>query len=470
MMRIFTKLPLQLALLVLASLLLMALPLAWDTLTGQQPTARLASTVTRVPGPAEAGAARPPAMPPEPPGTRRTGAQPPRLGPVKPLGNSEIFVQGLRALLLYLETQKKEHLEQAAGHFDRAVNRVPRQQGRMPAAEFSSTKYAMYRAYCQELLGNLNPKKKLIRSGAVSEGNYQFYFHARLEKLEDVIRMTLQLEDQLYLRHINEALARHAAAHKKRYPARLEALVPKYLEHLPVDPACPKNNYARRYALSPGGGGYTLKPCARLELGGRTRVRVSYDAEEEFKVYHMVVGDFLQPDRLNTFLPPLIKYSGLKAGQVVADIGSGPGLFTFPFARVVGPAGQVIAADVNPSVLAYVRFIAARRPQLKVKVHRCVFEDVGLPANSVDVAFIIQTYHAMLIFSDPGNADIYRRRLYPWLTTIRKALRPDGRLIIQDGLKKISTAILKKQVEGAGFSTVRMETGWDQEIIAVFKK
>jgi len=58
------------------------------------------------------------------------------------------------------------------------------------------------------------------------------------------------------------------------------------------------------------------------------------------------------------------------------------------------------------------------------------------------------------------------------VTSIRKMLKPGGRLVIQEGLKKISTKILQKQVVGAGFKLVTIKTGEpkDEDIIAVFKK
>ena len=388
-----------------------------------------------------------------------------------PLGNNELFVKGLRAVLLYLQTGDAGVLSSAAAHLDLACQKEATQK-EAPGAEFARVKYLMYRAYVHERQGDPAFKKKLIESGTVSGGNYEFYFHAKMEKLSNVVMMQLQTEDALFMRHIRRALHRHAAANGKRYPASLAALVPKYMDHVPFDPACPKNSYAKRYALTEGAKSFDLTACDSLELGGRTSKRGQFNAEEEYKVYHMIVGDFLQRERLTSFLPPLVKYSGIKQGEVVADVGSGPGLFTFPFARIVGPKGKVFAVDINQSVLAYVRFIAERLPGLNVKVKHSVPDDVGLPKGTVDVAFMVQTYHAMLLFSDPGNAKVYKEKLLPWLTSIRAALKPGGRLVIQEGKEKISPEILQKQVQGAGFSTVRVVMGKPKprDIIAVFKR
>jgi ubiquinone/menaquinone biosynthesis C-methylase UbiE len=44
----------------------------------------------------------------------------------------------------------------------------------------------------------------------------------------------------------------------------------------------------------------------------------------------------------------------VREGMRVMDAGCGPGFFTIPMARLVGPYGHVIAADVQPGMLALV--------------------------------------------------------------------------------------------------------------------
>jgi len=45
----------------------------------------------------------------------------------------------------------------------------------------------------------------------------------------------------------------------------------------------------------------------------------------------------------------------LRAGQVVADVGCGPGFFTLPIARAVQPGGRVFALDIVPEMLDRLR-------------------------------------------------------------------------------------------------------------------
>ena len=47
------------------------------------------------------------------------------------------------------------------------------------------------------------------------------------------------------------------------------------------------------------------------------------------------------------------------SGMTVLDIGPGMGFFTLPMARLVGPAGKVVCADVQPKMLDALRRRAA---------------------------------------------------------------------------------------------------------------
>ena len=44
---------------------------------------------------------------------------------------------------------------------------------------------------------------------------------------------------------------------------------------------------------------------------------------------------------------------GLKAGEVLADVGAGSGYFAVRLAEAVGPTGRVYAVDVSPDMVIY---------------------------------------------------------------------------------------------------------------------
>ncbi len=110
---------------------------------------------------------------------------------------------------------------------------------------------------------------------------------------------------------------------------------------------------------------------------------------------------------------------GLRPGMAVADVGAGTGLFTRLFSQAVGPAGRVYAVDIAPEFIAAIQRTAREQGLANVAgiVNRP--DDVGLPAESIDLAFLSDTYHHLE---------------YPisMLASIRKALRPGGQLVIVD--------------------------------------
>jgi ubiquinone/menaquinone biosynthesis C-methylase UbiE len=85
----------------------------------------------------------------------------------------------------------------------------------------------------------------------------------------------------------------------------------------------------------------------------------------------------------------------LRRGQIVAEIGSGPGYFTPRLARAVGPSGHVYAVDPEMAVLDVLR---KRMRQAGVRNVTPVLggdDDPLLPAGRCDVAVIINAYHHM---------------------------------------------------------------------------
>ena len=125
---------------------------------------------------------------------------------------------------------------------------------------------------------------------------------------------------------------------------------------------------------------------------------------------------------------------GLKPGDAVADIGAGTGLFTQLFAEQVGPKGTVYAVDIGPEFVKYIADQAKRQGHEKiVKTVLNTPDSTELPAGSIDVAFICDTYH---------HFDHSEKML----ASIHRALRPGGRLVIIDfDLRKDSGDFVKNR-------------------------
>lgn len=120
----------------------------------------------------------------------------------------------------------------------------------------------------------------------------------------------------------------------------------------------------------------------------------------------------------------MIAALGLKRGDVVADVGCGPGYFTFKFAELVGPQGRVYAIDTNE---LHNRYVAALAEKLKFNNIRSVkgrFDDIQVDAK-IDCAFMCSLYHIIYATSSESQKDAF-------IGSIRKALKKDGRFVVVD--------------------------------------
>jgi SAM-dependent methyltransferase len=114
----------------------------------------------------------------------------------------------------------------------------------------------------------------------------------------------------------------------------------------------------------------------------------------------------------------------LKKGEVVADIGSGPGYYTFKFAAMVGERGRVYAVDTNRQHTDYVSKLAKR---LAVKnVETVVPVTAGLElSRKADMAFLCSLYHNIYAMDTDEERGTF-------INGIKNNLTPDGRLVVVD--------------------------------------
>ena len=125
-----------------------------------------------------------------------------------------------------------------------------------------------------------------------------------------------------------------------------------------------------------------------------------------------------RPEREDEEQPKLvIDALGLKGGETVVDYGAGSGYYTFRLAQAVGPRGAVIAADIEPKMLGFIRQRAARENLNHVGLLQTTETDPKLPANRIDCVLLVDVYHEL---SYP----------YEVMSKIRDALTPDGRVAL----------------------------------------
>lgn len=109
----------------------------------------------------------------------------------------------------------------------------------------------------------------------------------------------------------------------------------------------------------------------------------------------------------------------IQPGDSVADIGAGTGLFTRLFSDAVGPDGRVIAVDIAREFLEHIEQESGREGRRNISTQLGTDDSTGLAPDSIDVAFICDTYHH---FEFP----------FKTMASIHRALRPGGRVIVID--------------------------------------
>jgi SAM-dependent methyltransferase len=199
-------------------------------------------------------------------------------------------------------------------------------------------------------------------------------------------------------------------------------------------------------------------PAATISKSGEVSVRPGVnerfleedlDTEEYVEVFEGESREvFVQRERIAEAL-------AVSPGMAVADIGAGTGLFLPYFDRAVGSEGRVFAVEIAPKFLEYLRERIEREGLARVEVVEGLEDSVELPAASVDLAFVCDTYHH---FEYPQST----------LASLYSAIRPGGSLVILDferipGVSekwvlkhmRAGKEVFRREIESAGFQFER---------------
>lgn len=168
----------------------------------------------------------------------------------------------------------------------------------------------------------------------------------------------------------------------------------------------------------------------------------------------------------------IIDAIGLSAGQSIADIGAGTGLFTGLFSKAVEQEGTVYAIDISPRLIAHLEKRVTDENLSNVKVVRNDATSTQLVTKKVDKAFVCDTYHH---FERPDAM----------LKSIHRALNDGGELIVIDferipgksrdwviGHVRAGKTTFKAEIEAMGFEFVREVKidGFEENYLLIFLK
>ena len=148
---------------------------------------------------------------------------------------------------------------------------------------------------------------------------------------------------------------------------------------------------------------------------------------------YKVVGLFWNPQRRLKDIP-------LKEGMAVVDYGCGPGRYTLPIAKVVGPKGKVFAVDIQPLAISMVKEKAFRESLANIEPILVDSYNTGIQGSSIDLVLLVDTFHQIKDYDA-----LFRE--------IHRVLKQDGMLFMDPGHMKVSKT--REIVEGSGlFTTV----------------
>jgi SAM-dependent methyltransferase len=164
----------------------------------------------------------------------------------------------------------------------------------------------------------------------------------------------------------------------------------------------------------------------------------------------------------------------IQPGTTIADVGSGPGYYTFKFADLTGTSGKVYAVDTVQNHLDYVQNVCQKFGIGNVETIKDRADAAGLNPGSADLVFMCSLYHIIYTTSTEEVKDRF-------VDSLKDALKPEGRLVIvdnavvQDGqLPYHGPHIAKELVIGQlyyyGFDLVEQYQFIPQRYVLIFKK
>jgi ubiquinone/menaquinone biosynthesis C-methylase UbiE len=157
----------------------------------------------------------------------------------------------------------------------------------------------------------------------------------------------------------------------------------------------------------------------------------------------------LQPENL-------LRRLGLRSGDTIADVGSGPGFFTLPAAKIVGADGLVYAADIQGEMLTAVRSRAVQEGLTNVKLVKTSEVSVPIPPESCDMVLLAFTLNEL----DQHATFLHR---------LARLIKPNGKLVILDWEKheqpegppleyRVSPETVRGDADAAGLQIEKQES------------
>lgn len=145
----------------------------------------------------------------------------------------------------------------------------------------------------------------------------------------------------------------------------------------------------------------------------------------------------------------------INKNNTVIDLGCGPGFFTTEMAKMVGPGGKVIAADLQPEMLSKVQGKAVRENVAKqITYHKCKSNCIGIN-QKIKADFILAYY---MVHETPNYSEFF--------SEISLLLQKGGKFLIVEPKFHVNSKEFEKiarTAEASGFKTLgspKKKGGW----------
>lgn len=114
----------------------------------------------------------------------------------------------------------------------------------------------------------------------------------------------------------------------------------------------------------------------------------------------------------------------VRQGDIVGDVGCGPGLYSYLLSQKVGKTGKVYAMDLNQNHLKMIDAFCKKYQIGNIRTHVSGVTSTNMKADTLDVAVMCSLYHIIYAEAEEERD--------AFVKSLSATIKPDGRLIVID--------------------------------------
>lgn len=181
---------------------------------------------------------------------------------------------------------------------------------------------------------------------------------------------------------------------------------------------------------------------------------------------------FNSPDRSNwDMTDEIMRNMPVKSGDKIVDVGCGFGYNSFRFLDLVGKDGKVYSTDTEKAYTDYFGSLMEKNGIKNISVINSKSTDLSVE-DDIDCIFMCSLYHVFYTWSREDERS-------PFLTSIKKHLKPGGKIVIVDNINlhgnelnncHVSPELIKAQLGYWGFEPVLEKNLSDKRFMLILKR